>query len=251
MASIGREDIIGSDQFLSGAIGLRLPGNLNTGLEFLHILTAGKDAALRNWADGKLGATLIGAPVEHTGYLSLASGANYLRTAAKDEFPRASLLVVSRDTGTPSGSNADNFLHVGSYNGTGAQTGMSIYSAFGSAAEMAATARYISGSTGQSAGQRLASVGWRARLATAGDSSDDMYFHDLTAAVTASSDIAAGYARQNNGAPFVIGSANVSAFGGTGDVALAALWSRILTSDERAAIYDWAKRLCASVSLTV
>jgi hypothetical protein len=129
---------------------------------------------------------------------------------------------------------------------------MSIYTAYGTAAEMAASARYVDGGgTGQSAGQRLPGIGWRVRMQTAGDADDNAYFYDLTAAASATSDIASGFSRQNNSAPFLIGSGNTNAFGGSGDVALAAMWSRVLTADERAAIYDWAKRLCGSAGLTV
>ncbi|KQN27382.1 hypothetical protein ASF00_13805 [Sphingomonas sp. Leaf34] len=242
----------GAVAIMPRAARLTLPGTLATGLEFLHILAAGVDGSLRNWADGKPNGTKVGNPVAGAGFLSLRSGVDYVRSGFLDVAGDRTYLVVGRSS-SASTADATRFAFMGSAVGNGG--GLNIYTADATTTRLAGT--YTNGSpvtapanlpTPSSFACLIASA---AQVGVTASTLDNPTLYNMTAGAQAVGSLNDGYSRVANGQPVCIGSFNGTIIGGTGDESLAICWSRVLTDVERAAAYAWAKALLATKSIVI
>ncbi|KQN28303.1 hypothetical protein ASF00_10555 [Sphingomonas sp. Leaf34] len=232
---------------------LTLPGTLATGLEFLHILAAGVDPSLRNWADGKPNATKVGAPVAGAGFLTLRSGVDYLKTGLLDVAGDRTYLVVGRDV-SGGAAGAARFAWIGS--AVGQSGGANLYTLDGTSIRYNVPYSNAGGEVNSSAVLPIPKVFnclimTAAQVGLTSTAADNPTLYNMTTGVSAVGSLNDGYARVANGQPVIIGGFSGTAFGGVGDEALAMCWSRVLTDAERVAAYAWAKALVATKSIAV
>ncbi|MBV2148630.1 hypothetical protein KRZ98_10065 [Sphingobium sp. AS12] len=250
----GLEIVSGAALFLPDCAELIMPATLGDGLETLLMLGWGLDYAERNYARGKPDVAIVGTPVAHDGYLSLKSSVNYLREPVNDTGGAVTLGFIARDTDTQA-DNAHRFFFGGSFSTASADTtGASIFTNADDSATF--TVRYTNG-TGVSRnpavsvpqGQFRAIFGSTSGTGADGSAEDDPLISELRGNLSATQSLAAGYSRVGSGLPWTIGSAPVTPFQGTGDMAIAARWSRDLSEAEKAAFWTWAQACLAEFGI--
>jgi hypothetical protein len=255
MPNPGLEIVSGAAVFIPDCAELIMPGTLGNGLETLLMLGWGLDYASRNYARGKPDVAIVGTPVAHGGYLSLKSSVNYLRETINDTGGAVTLGFIARDTDTQV-DNTHRFFFGGSFSTASADTtGASIFTNADDSATF--TARYSNGSTGVSRnpaiavpqGQFRALFGSTAGNGVDGSTEDDPLVSELRAGLSASQSLAAGYSRIGSGLPWTIGSSPVTPFQGTGDIAIAARWSRDLSEAEKSAFWAWSQACLAEFNI--
>jgi len=262
----GREDLVGIDEYLPNALGLRLPlPSLAIGLEFLHILIGHssivdrKSAAERNWAEGKPNGVIIGTPLYFNDCIEFTSGLSGLRTSMMDIYPSSTLAIAGADVSPAPGSAASTRgFHIGSSAGTADSGGANIYTSYNAnVTNVRANARY--GAAGVNT--TLSTVGennlnWGLRIAQFGNYTEDMFFKNMTTGASATTDVPVDgnnipLARIPNSQPVMVGTEQSLAWGGKIRGSVVAGWSRKTTAIENDAFYPWVKRLCATVALVI
>lgn len=248
MGAIAR---IADSNILLGAARLVLPSTLATGAEFVHILTGTGSQATRNWVPGKANGTLVGTPTPGAGYLEFEATSSYINTSLVEP-ETGTYLTVSRMTSSGA-TSAEQPMMISTYvSGSGQNVGVSIYHPSATQARINAATYNTSALTYSQAVANVTSTptDWRCLIGTFTTTGISLY--DRTAALTTTTAITAPNTRAPSlGNVVRIGSSYSFNFGGTSDQILAMAWSRVLSSDERDAAYEWAQAVALAVSVTV
>lgn len=224
-----------------------------TNLEVLSFFDTSLGKSVRNLAPGKADLTVVGAPTVSSNRVGITSNANYFQTSCP-ETEACTLIIVARLTSAGTASGSRPML-------------ISTYQDALSASGFGANILAISTSSGLQATAGLADTGGGARqnwLAspTSGVTPTDWNFlysivntttmkgGSKTAAVSAT-DSSPAAARVISGRNFRIGGAYTTSYGGTADIAFAAIYSGALSDADITSIYDWVKPILASRSTAV
>jgi hypothetical protein len=228
---------------------LVLPGTLPAGLQFLHIMTGGLSLALRNWADGMPAASVGGAPAESAGHLDFVSGSSWLQTQMS-ETADLTFLSVARSLDTLADLAHDPIL-IGNYAGGGDLVGVALFQgANNSNMNSRSTNGTVRATNAAGIADGAPGANWACRIGSTGTGLGSAVYQ-MTTGVQVVAAPAAGYTARSltNANKVRIGSGYDTAFKGSSQHVVAAAWNRVLTADERAAAYQWAKALSASVGI--
>ncbi len=250
MANPGFRASSGDYGFSPGAARITLPRGVDpTGLEWIHFMTDGLVAALRNWAPGKSGldAVVTGSPIEHDGYLELKSNTNFLTMHLTDSGQSITRFIGSRDVSTQTGT--DRFFFGGAgFAGSPTIHGANIFTA--AANSVQGSARYSNGSSPVSRNVFLPVAGGPASpmrlftLTTGGVGStagtdDDLRVSEYVSGASGSEAQGDGYARVGTGAKFGSGGATAVTITGSGHSWIDIGFSRVLSAKEKLIMTDW------------
>ena len=223
-----------------------LPGTLNDGLDFVHMLTDGLALSLLNLAGGGSPATVTGAPTVNNGYLSLTGGSKFLTTATQDRVAQT-FMVSGRLTSVGTGI-ASRIVFAGNFSGS---NGTSFYvgstGLFGAAYYQTAPASGAFAIRTTPAAPIVGVNDWLCAIVSFDDAGIDVY--NMTNGTTSNYNASTQGGRSLTANNVTIGSRNTLT--GNGDVIRAMGWNRRLTADERAAAYAFDKELGTDFSISL
>jgi hypothetical protein len=243
-----------SEDLESRATDIKLP--VMTGLEVCSFFDTSLGKAVKNLAPGKADLTLVGAPTVADNRVGVTSNSAYFQTSCA-ETASCTLIVVARLTSAGT-ATATRPMLISTYQDAASASG------FGANILAISTSSGFQATAGLTDSAAPARQNWLASPASGVTPTNWTFIYNIvsttsissgskTAAVTATDNTPSGvsFPRVVSGRNFRIGGSYNTGYGGTADLAFAAIYSTALTGAEVTSIYDWLDPILAARSTPI
>jgi len=240
----------------SRATDIKLP--VMTGLEVCSFFDTSLGKAVKNLAPGKPDLTLVGAPTVADNRVGVTSNSAYFQTSCA-ETATCTLIVVARLTSAGTGTSTRPML-ISTYQDAVAASG------FGANILSISTSSGYQASAGLTDSAVPARQNWLASPASGVTPTDWNFIYSIidTTSISSGAKFSSGSATATDNTPsgvsfprvvsgrnFRIGGSYNTGYGGTADLAFAAIYSSVLTGAEVTSIYDWLDPILAARSTPI